>query len=128
VPGFVFCSEACSRTGGHAARSCDRWRRRYEDVFSVPGGCERMKLATPREKSAGFRRICPELSAFESVDCAASGRPARVLQNEKRNTKYVGIPDESREYDNLEPARRRPYYEASMVRCFCAPKLPRPDP
>src|SRR6202040_3447589 len=39
----------------------------------------------------------------------------------KQKTKYVGIPDESREYDNLEPGRRRPYYEASMVRCSCAP-------
>jgi hypothetical protein len=107
------------------ASAGDRWRRRYE-------GVERMRLATSREKSAGFRRICPELSAFESVDCAGGG-PARVLQKDgfckrKCKTKYVGIPDESREYDNLEPGRRRPYYEASMVRCFCAPKLPRPDP
>jgi hypothetical protein len=37
-------------------------------------------------------------------------------------TKYVGIPDESREYDNLEPGRRRPYYEGSMGPLFLRPK------
>jgi hypothetical protein len=50
------------------ASAADRWRRRYEGVVSMPAGRERVQLATAREKSAGFRRICPELSAFESVD------------------------------------------------------------
>jgi len=36
--------------------------------FPMPAARERMQLEMPREKSAGFRRICPELSAFESVD------------------------------------------------------------
>jgi hypothetical protein len=60
---------------GRTASAGDCWRRRYE-------GVERMTLATSREKSAGFRRICPELSAFESVDCAGGGGPARVLQKD----------------------------------------------
>jgi len=69
----LFLHEACSRKGwqcGAAAQASagDRRRRRYKGVFSLPAGCERMTLATAREKSAGFRRICPELSAFEPVD------------------------------------------------------------
>jgi len=72
VPGFVFARSLLAQgwqCGAVAQASAgDRWRRRYERVFSPPAGCERMQLATAREKSAGFRRICPELSAFESVD------------------------------------------------------------
>jgi hypothetical protein len=71
VPGFVFATKLLAHAwqcGALAQASAgDRWRRRYEGVVSPPS-CERMKLATSREKSAGFRRICPELSAFESVD------------------------------------------------------------
>jgi hypothetical protein len=72
VPGFAFARSLLAHAwqcGAVAQASAgDRWRRRYEGVFSLPAGCERMTLATAREKSAGFRRICPELSAFESVD------------------------------------------------------------
>jgi hypothetical protein len=105
------------------ASAGDCWRRRYEGVFSLPARCERMKLATSQRNpqvSDEFAPNCPHLS--RSIEPPPAGRHGFC------KTKYAGIPDESREYDNLESGRRRPYYEASMVRCFCAPKLPRPDP
>jgi hypothetical protein len=67
--GLCFCTKlARARVAVAQVSAGDRWRRRYEGVFSLPARRERMTLATSREKSAGFRRICPELSAFESVD------------------------------------------------------------
>src|SRR5262249_30617350 len=124
------------RRAGRHWQTCRFHRsRRRAAAPAAPAGRMRLKLdITKRVPSAALSarvdlcNVAREIRGFPmnlpriARNGVGRSSPLPASRHGICKTKYVGIPDESREYDNLEPGRRRPYYDAIDGPLFLRPK------